>query len=94
MIEDKQIIFELAYHPLNDMFLCSATKKRYVLEGYPSSRHGIVEYNSYQNTFRPITPPYVYEQHPDRPCAHHFDHHQSIGECLSTITMGRVRSQC
>lgn len=79
MIEDKQIIFELFYHPSNDMFLCSATKKRYILQGDPSARHGILEYNSHQNTFRPITPPHPYAPYPDRSYAHHHHQQQFLG---------------
>ena len=72
-IGDKEIIFEIAYHPSN-MFLCSAVKKRYILESHPSSRGEVGDYHSYQERFRPVTPPYPYQQFQDQPCAHHFYH--------------------
>jgi len=68
-----------------DQFFTSATKKRYVLEEYPSPVRNTPGYNSLYDTFRPITPPHFNPQFQDkrtniydRPCAHYFDNEHHI----------------
>jgi hypothetical protein len=67
----------------SDKSLSSARKKRHILEEYPSRLRGTSEYNLPYDAFRPITPPYFYQQFQDRrgsiydrPCGHHFDNEQ------------------
>lgn len=73
-------------HPYgSDIYLPLASKKRYVLEGYPPRTRRTPEYNPLYDTFRPITPPHFNPQFQDRrtsiydqPCAHYFHNEQHI----------------
>ena len=50
----------------SDIFLCSATRKRYILEQYPSRKRGAAEYNPLYDAFQPITPPPALSNYPQQ----------------------------
>ena len=71
------------YNP--GFYVVSATKKRYVLEEYPSQTRTRPQYNPLYDTFRPITPPHFNSQFQDtrtsvydRPYGHYFNNEQHI----------------
>jgi len=73
------------YHYNSNMFLSTATKKRYVLEEYPAPVRGTTGYNPLYDPSQPIPPPDFNQQFQDnrqniydRPFAHHFDDRQHI----------------
>ncbi|CAF0817144.1 unnamed protein product [Adineta steineri] len=62
-----------------------ATKRRYVLERYPSRKRGTAEYNPLYDTFQPITPPHFHYQAQnrpgsiyERPCTNSYEHEQQL----------------
>jgi len=69
----------------SDIVLSSATKKRYVLEEYPSRIRSTPEYNPLYDTFQSGTLSYINPQFQDRrtnvndrPYTHYFDNEQPI----------------
>jgi hypothetical protein len=98
------MIFSVASNPRyysSDCCLSSATRKRYVLEEYPSRVRNTPEFNRVYDAFRPITPPPHFNQQfhdpresvYDKPCAHYFDNEQQQQQQQRNLsTTNRINS--
>jgi hypothetical protein len=83
------------YYYESTMFPYSASRKRYVLEEYPSRARGTPEYNPLYDAFQPITPPNFHRQFQDShgsiyddPCSHYLDNGQ---QQMNLATTNRQR---
>jgi hypothetical protein len=78
----KEMFFPTVHHyPHYDsnMFLCTATKHRYVLEEYPAHTHATTEFNPIYDASQPITPTDFNESFQDNHlCAYHSGNQQHI----------------
>jgi hypothetical protein len=70
-------------HYGSDILFSSVTRKRYMLEKYPSRTRGTAEYNPLYDAFQPITPPNFNQQLQERhrsvyeqPFTHYFNDEQ------------------